>query len=202
VFVTLIARNFITVADSRHPGYQTPILLGWTGMRGVVSLAAALSIPVTLSNGAGFPQRSLILFITFIVILGTLLLQGLTLPTIIARIKLPDYFYEDNASEEEAENIIHREMSAYALNELKSAYAGRWEHSSVLGQLAAKWEGKSNDNPEAAFTKDSLNIYFDLLDKQRQWLLNKNDTDEHFDEDVIRKHLKLIDIEEEKLRSL
>ena len=202
VFVTLIARNFITVADSRHPGYETPILLGWTGMRGVVSLAAALSIPVKLGNGAEFPQRSLILFITFIVILSTLLLQGLTLPTLIARIKLPDYFNEDESSEKEAENAIHREMSAYALHELKSAYAGRWEHSSILRQLAAKWEGKSNDSPEAGFTEDSLNIYFDLLDKQRKWLLTKNDTDDHFDEDVIRKHLKLIDIEEEKMRSL
>jgi CPA1 family monovalent cation:H+ antiporter len=45
VVVTLIARNFITVADNRSPGFKAPILLGWTGMRGVVSLAAALSIP-------------------------------------------------------------------------------------------------------------------------------------------------------------
>ncbi len=202
VFVTLIARNFITVADSRHPGYQTPILLGWTGMRGVVSLAAALSIPLKLSDGAGFPQRSLILFITFVVILGTLLLQGLTLPGLIARVKLPDYFYEDESSEQKTEHIIHREMSAYALSELKDGYAGQWEHSSVLQQLAAKWEGKSNNNPEAAFTPDALNIYFDLLNKQRKWLLAKNETDEHFDEEVMRKHLKLIDIEEEKLRSL
>lgn len=202
VFVTLIARNFITVADSRHPGYQTPILLGWTGMRGVVSLAAALSIPVHLNNGTDFPQRSLILFITFIVILGTLLLQGLTLPILIDHVKLPDYFYEDDNSEAEAEQVIYREMSAYALNELKTGYSGRWEHSSILQQLAAKWEGKSNNNPEAAFSEDSLAIYFDLLNKQRKWLIHKNETDEHFDEDVIRKHLKLIDIEEEKLRSL
>jgi CPA1 family monovalent cation:H+ antiporter len=201
VFVTLIARNFITVADSRHPGYQTPLLLGWTGMRGVVSLAAALSIPVHL-NGGEFPQRSLILFITFVVILGTLLLQGLTLPSLINRIELPDYFDENTSSEEEAESIIHREMSAYALNELKSAYAGRWEHSSILQQLASRWESKSNNNPEAAFTDDSLAIYLDLLNKQRKWLLNKNENDQHFDDDVIRKHLKLIDIEEEKLRSL
>ncbi|WP_342648522.1 Na+/H+ antiporter [Mucilaginibacter sp. CSA2-8R] len=201
VFITLIARNFINVADSRHPGYQTPLLLGWTGMRGVVSLAAALSIPVHLNSGAAFPQRSLILFITFIVILGTLLLQGLTLPALIARIKLPDYSYGDESTEE-AENIIHREMSAYALSALKSTYAGRWEQSALLQQMAAKWEGKSKNNPEAIFTEDSLDIYFDLLDKQRKWLLKKNEADKNFDEDVIRKHLKLIDIEEEKMRSL
>ncbi|MFC0183134.1 Na+/H+ antiporter [Pseudarcicella hirudinis] len=85
VVVTLIARNFITVADRRNPGYKVPFVLGWTGMRGVVSLAAALSIPVQLANGAAFPQRNLILFITFIVILLTLLVQGLTLPYLIRK---------------------------------------------------------------------------------------------------------------------
>jgi CPA1 family monovalent cation:H+ antiporter len=80
VLVTLVARNFISVADNRHPGWKAPVLLGWTGMRGVVSLAAALSIPVQLADGTAFPQRNLILFITFVVILSTLVVQGLTLP--------------------------------------------------------------------------------------------------------------------------
>src|SRR6185436_20445793 len=62
-----------------------PLLLGWAGMRGVVSLAAALSIPIALDNGNEFPQRHLILFITFIVILVTLVGQGLTLPQFIKR---------------------------------------------------------------------------------------------------------------------
>ena len=57
-------------------------------MRGVVSLAAALAIPVTLDNGQNFPHRNLILFITFIVILLTLVVQGLTLPFLINRSKL------------------------------------------------------------------------------------------------------------------
>ncbi|RYD87394.1 MAG: Na+/H+ antiporter, partial [Sphingobacteriales bacterium] len=59
-------------ASSRVRRWMMPLLLGWTGMRGVVSLAAALAIPVTL-NGAAFPHRNLILFITFVVILLTLL---------------------------------------------------------------------------------------------------------------------------------
>jgi CPA1 family monovalent cation:H+ antiporter len=75
-------RNFINVAD-RDPGMKAPILMSWTGMRGVVSLAAALSIPVVMENGQPFPHRDLILFITFIVILATLIIQGLTLPALI-----------------------------------------------------------------------------------------------------------------------
>jgi len=54
-------------------------------MRGVVSLAAALAIPVSLSDGTAFPYRDLILFITFVVILLTLLIQGLSLPYLIKR---------------------------------------------------------------------------------------------------------------------
>ncbi|RYZ94059.1 MAG: Na+/H+ antiporter, partial [Moraxellaceae bacterium] len=137
VFTTLIARNFIKVADPRHPGFQTPLVLGWTGMRGVVSLAAALSIPVQL-NGASFPHRSLILFITFIVILGTLLLQGLTLPALIARIKLPDF--DDYPPEEEADSAIYKELAKNTLDVLHTQYAGKWEHSPLLQQLAAQRE--------------------------------------------------------------
>jgi hypothetical protein len=65
-------------------------------MRGVVSLAAALSIPLTLADGTPFPQRNLILFITFVVILLTLLVQGLTLPFILRKIKLVDRDLDPN----------------------------------------------------------------------------------------------------------
>jgi hypothetical protein len=63
-------------------------LVGWTGMRGVVSLAAAFSLPTVLPNGQVFAQRSLIIFLTFSVILVTLVVQGLTLKTVIGWLKL------------------------------------------------------------------------------------------------------------------
>lgn len=200
VLVTLIARNFIKVADPRNPGFQTPIVLGWSGMRGVVSLAAALSIPVNLSNGVIFPQRSLILFITFVVILGTLLLQGLTLPALISRVRWPEYF--DDPNKEDDENHLLRELSRHSLHLLKEHYAGKWEHSPALQQLAAKWESKSDKHAEVAMAAGYKKIYLNLLDKQRQWLLERNASVENFDEDIIRKHLRLIDIEEEKINSL
>ena len=58
VITTLVMRNFITVADPEPPGWKTPLIIGWTGMRGVVSLAAALSIPLFLEDGSPFPQRN------------------------------------------------------------------------------------------------------------------------------------------------
>ncbi|MDB6122812.1 MAG: Na+/H+ antiporter [Pedosphaera sp.] len=65
------------------PTWRNLMVVAWTGMRGVVSLAAALALPFTLANGAPFPGRNLILFFTFSVILATLVFQGLTLPFLI-----------------------------------------------------------------------------------------------------------------------
>ncbi len=69
------------------PGWQVPFLLSWTGLRGVVSLAAALSIPLSLGAGP-FPDRDLILFVTFCVIVSTLLGLGTTLPWMIETLGL------------------------------------------------------------------------------------------------------------------
>jgi monovalent cation/hydrogen antiporter len=68
------------------PKWQVPFVLGFTGIRGVVSLAAALAIPLTTSIGAPFPERDLILAITFIVIVTTLVGQGLLLPVVIRQL--------------------------------------------------------------------------------------------------------------------
>jgi monovalent cation/hydrogen antiporter len=65
------------------PPASAIFVVGWTGMRGVIALAAAISLPETLASGEPFPQRNLIIFLTFCVILVTLVLQGLTLPWLI-----------------------------------------------------------------------------------------------------------------------
>lgn len=74
--------------DLPVPDTRSIFLVGWTGMRGVVSLAAAFSLPWTLSNGEPFAQRNLIVFLTFAIILVTLVLQGLTLPPLIRKLGL------------------------------------------------------------------------------------------------------------------
>jgi CPA1 family monovalent cation:H+ antiporter len=64
------------------------LVAGWSGMRGAVSLAAALALPATIDGGGPFPQRDLIVFVTFAVIVVGLLVQGLTLPVLIRRLGL------------------------------------------------------------------------------------------------------------------
>ena len=71
-----------------RPNAKQIFIVGWTGMRGVLALAAAISLPTALENGDPFPQRNLIIFLTFCVIFATLVLQGLTLPAVIRKLGL------------------------------------------------------------------------------------------------------------------
>jgi monovalent cation/hydrogen antiporter len=81
-------RRRIQHQNEPRPPARAIFVVGWTGMRGVIALAAALSLPETLANGAPFPERNLIIFLTFSVILVTLVLQGLTLPSLIRALGL------------------------------------------------------------------------------------------------------------------
>jgi CPA1 family monovalent cation:H+ antiporter len=92
-----------------YPSWQFLLLLGWTGMRGIVSLAAALALPLTTNNGTEFPHRDLILFLTFCVILVTLVLQGLTLPTLIRWLKIVE---DGNIEREEMEGRLRATEAA------------------------------------------------------------------------------------------
>ncbi|MCE6990383.1 Na+/H+ antiporter [Dyadobacter sp. CY323] len=103
----------------RRPSWQTVFIVGWSGMRGVVSLASALSVPLFL-NGAAFPHRDLILFITFVVILFTLVLQGLSLPFVIKWLKVKDD--GENLSEQNA--ILNARLATASLDYMKSNYDG------------------------------------------------------------------------------
>ena len=116
---TRFASHFITVADP-NPGWKGPMIFGWAGMRGVVSLAAALSIPLSISEGQPFPYRNLILFITFIVILVTLVFQGLTLPWVIRKVNLEERSTE--IPEQEQEIIIQKKIAQLSLQFLEEKY--------------------------------------------------------------------------------
>jgi monovalent cation/hydrogen antiporter len=196
LIVTKIASNFIEVAD-RNPGYRAPLLMSWTGMRGVVSLAAALSIPVQLSDGTPFPHRNLILFITFVVIISTLLLQGLTLPYLIKKISLPDY--KDYLPDDEAVKIIKKGLAQRSLEHIDSNFRDHLENDLHLQQLSTKWKQVGNVEPD--MRAESKRRHLEILEQQRKWLLDHNRTEHKIDEEIIRKFLRQIDLEEEKVKS-
>ena len=114
-FVANIIRRKIFHQNEPMPPVKGIFIIGWTGMRGVVALAAALALPETLSDGSPFPQRNLIIFLTFCVILVTLVLQGLTLPPLIRKLGLAG---QSMVAVEEHE--ARRVMVEAALNKIKS----------------------------------------------------------------------------------
>jgi CPA1 family monovalent cation:H+ antiporter len=196
---TVWVSKYITTADSR-PGWRNPLIFGWAGMRGVVSLAAALSIPLHLKNGAPFPQRDLILFITFTVILLTLVVQGLTLPLVIKwlhggenrDIALPH---------REQELILRKKLSHYSLQLLDGEHKQTVENNRPLQQLRERFANDQLPQDENAnlLHEDYRRIYLQLLERQREVLHQLNKKDE-LDDEVIRKYLTMLDLEEEKLR--
>jgi len=94
------------------PNPKSLFIIGWTGMRGVVALAAAISLPRLLENGERFPERNVMIFLTFCVIFVTLVLQGLTLPPLIRRLGLAGTA-EHNTEEEEARRAMVEAALAY-----------------------------------------------------------------------------------------
>jgi len=92
------------------PPWQQVFILGFTGVRGVVSLAAALAIPLTIEGGAPFPHRDVILFATFGVIIVTLVGQGLTLPAVIRWLGVNRDGKAEHRREREAERVARNEV--------------------------------------------------------------------------------------------
>ncbi|HTW24622.1 MAG TPA: Na+/H+ antiporter [Candidatus Baltobacteraceae bacterium] len=106
-----IRRKFFHQAET-VPSKPALFIVSWTGMRGVVALAAAISLPKVLDSGAAFPGRNLMIFLTFCVIFVTLILQGLTLPALIRRLGLAGIAGR-NEEEEEARQDMVKAALAY-----------------------------------------------------------------------------------------
>ena len=120
------------------PPWQGPFAISFTGVRGVVSLAAALAIPFAVSNGAPFPQRDLILFITFGVILITLVGQGLMLPSVIRWLGLADEGKAEQRREHEAELAARAEAINAARDHLEKLAVERKLGIEVMDFLQAR----------------------------------------------------------------
>jgi hypothetical protein len=177
------------------------------GYAGVVSLAAALSIPVYLHPGQAFPQRNLILFITFAVILITLVLQGLTLPALIKWVNMEDPDY--TVPYPQQRQLVRKKLAHLSLGILNDKYPAMVQENDMLKALKLKiegdmvllkdWSEDDNDSRSAVFYHDYKMVMADLLHEQRKLLAQLNKKAE-VDESIIRHQLALLDLEEEKLR--
>jgi len=193
-FFTRVMSRFITVADP-DPGWRGPLVFGWAGMRGVVSLAAALSVPILVQEGQPFPYRNLILFITFIVILITLVLQGLTLPWLIRKVKPGDKYI--TIPEHKQEKIIQKKIAQASLQFLEEKYGEDGLLNEHINNLHARLkldlrffnqELEEINDSKGNSLKSYQAIYLAMLEQQRR-LLNEMNHLAEFDEELIRKYL-------------
>jgi hypothetical protein len=117
------------------PRWQDVAVMGWSGMRGVVSLAAAFALPYVLPNGSPFPGRNYILFLTFAVILVTLLFQGLTLPIVIQNLCIK----ADNSTDEE-ERTARLKANQAAIESIEKLRASGKFSPDTVDRLRAEYD--------------------------------------------------------------
>jgi monovalent cation/hydrogen antiporter len=120
---------------ARRVGARQRLVVGWSGMRGSVSLAAALALPLETRAGEPFPQRNLILFITFAVIFATLVLQGLTLPTLIHRLGV-----RDDGTEAREELRGRLGATDAALARLEELAAAEWTRDDTVERMRGLYQ--------------------------------------------------------------
>jgi Na+/H+ antiporter len=189
------------------PNPREIFLIGWAGMRGVVSLASALAIPVTLADGKEFPERDLVLFISFVVILVTLVLQGLTLPWVIKKLKMKEDKLEIPADIQTQQ--IHLMLIKMSLTRLEEKNQGLLESNTLVKNYKRKLEEdvdftQSNiaclkvDENEMRQVDEFNRVLLDLGEfLSRQLTILR--LQEVFDEDVIRREEDRIDLEQNKI---
>jgi CPA1 family monovalent cation:H+ antiporter len=119
----------------RRVGPQLRLVIAWSGMRGAVSLAAALALPLKTDSGSPFPERDLLIFLTFAVILSTLVLQGLSLPALIRRLGIT---VDDD---EDAEEVRARlAATKAALEQLDALETEDWTRDDSIERMRRAYE--------------------------------------------------------------
>jgi CPA1 family monovalent cation:H+ antiporter len=168
------------------PPWQWVFVISWSGMRGIVSLAAALALPYT-ADGKPFPGRDEIVFITFCVIFSTLVLQGLSLIPIVRRLGLGG---NDDLKEKETEVRIAALRAGLAkLHDLESGF-GSVEEWEVQGRSVAEYEYRiahllghaAGDRPEAYESRIDHRLQTEALQAERDEIMRLRSAGEIPDE--------------------
>ncbi|WP_395573330.1 Na+/H+ antiporter [Streptomyces sp. BK79] len=184
--------------------WKGPFVIGWAGMRGVVSLAIAFSIPLTVHGGEAFPERNLLLFLTFTTVIGTLVVQGVSLPPLIRLLKFPAH---DVQAETLAEANAQAQASRAAEQRLDDLLAD--ERNALPGPLAerlrtvlerrrnAVWERLGQVNPVTGETVDDTyrRLSREMISAERDVFVRLRDG-RYIDDEMLRTLLRRLDLEE------
>ncbi|MGW6786463.1 Na+/H+ antiporter [Streptomyces sp. NPDC054987] len=198
---TFVPRWLSPRVRAREPetDWKSPVIVGWAGMRGVVSLAIAFSVPVSV------PHRNLILFLTFTTVIGTLVVQGLTLPPLIKVLKLPP---KDVRAETLAEAQAQSEASR-AAEERLAELLEEPENATLPPPLAdrlrtvlerrrnAVWERLGEVNPLTGESADDIyrRLAREMIEAEREVFVALRDG-RRIDDEMMRALLRRLDLEE------
>ena len=182
----------------RRSDWRMRMIVGWSGMRGSVSLAAALALP------ADFPQRELVQFVTFAVIFTTLVLQGLTLPTLIRRLGV-----HDDGDEEREELAGRRAAVDAALARIDELASAEWTRDDTAERMRAAYQYRRSRLAARAGETDDGDGYEhrsrkyqkmvrQVLDAQRDEIVRLRDAGEISNE-VMHRLERELDLEDERL---
>jgi CPA1 family monovalent cation:H+ antiporter len=179
------------------------MLVSWMGLRGAVSLAAALALPLRTDAGAPFPARDLIIFLTFCVILVTLVLQGLTLPALIRKLRPP----EDHVAERE-EIKARKHAAKAAISRIDDLAAEDWVRDDTADRMRSLYDyrlrrfaARYDDSDDGGLEQRSLDyqrLRREALDAERaavQDLRNRG----MINDEVMNRVVRDLDLEDTRL---
>ena len=179
-FAYFIRRRFLKQNETM-PTKKEIFVEGWTGMRGAISLAAAISLPETLADGQPFPQRNVIILLTFSLIFVTLVVQGLSLPPLIRKLGLAVSGQDDTE-----EKMARRQMVEAALTEIAKRREKDGGDSTIVyddleylynGRRASLEEGDGEENLTATGLSNYRELALDLRKIERQVILALRERD-------------------------
>ena len=202
-YLVYAVRRWMQKEQVENPEPRRLIVIGWGGMRGVLSLAAAVSLPYALPDGRMFPQRSMIIYLAFCLIVATLVVQGLTLPVLIRRLGLSDPVGM-KAEEQEARRVLLRE----ALVHLDRKRSKNRDQSAMLGELIAGYQQRLDAMPaerekrvqglvDQARRSDAI---LEVLQAERAALIRLWDEGQ-IDDEVLRTLQRELDLEESRVHT-
>jgi monovalent cation/hydrogen antiporter len=194
------------INQKAHFNKRNLLVFGWAGMRGVVSMAAALALPLTLPGGLPFPHRNLIIYITFCVILATLVLLGLTLPWVIKKLNIEPYSIAAEEYEVRTKvvnnTIAHIEenlslINGELLNNIKTKYEIKYNRLQRTDLPAGYFNDKEPDVANIFNEYSKLQIELIAVERKSLNLMHRSG---EANEEIVRKIERELDLEETRLK--
>jgi len=208
-FVWMFAATYLprffsgTFRRKKRIPWQQTALIAWTGMRGADSLAGALAIPLLLPNGEPFPGRNLILLVTFCVIFGTLVLQGLTLAPLVRWLGIVD----DHVTERE-EKLARLKANEAALAHVEAMESLQRARPQTIERLRSEYldriqqlrsEGPPEKTVRRLFSRDFEELAREALETERETVINLRN-EEVINDQALRRIQRDIDLAEARLQ--